>query len=151
VRVRIGFGLIVGLVVYTGSVALACWEDLPLKELVSQNPVIVIGKIDKVDVVPAPKEGESPYTLDTAYITVTKVLKNTLSEDDIKVGDLLPLAIPSINRKAIMSTDIRHTKGQDGVWLLVKEDRKYWATCPGAFQPKDKESEIAKLLKNKDK
>lgn len=128
------------------SVSIACWAAVPLEKLIADNPVIVVGKIEKVDVSPPAKDGKQAVTGDTAHIKVEQVLKNSLAETVITVGDTIPLAMPSQNAKLMVSTDLRYGVGTDGVWILEFKDDKYWATYPGDFRPRNKLGEIKALL-----
>ena len=141
-----GAGVVAGLVLGAASVVQACWVAVPLNALVAQRPVIVTGKIEKIERAQEPKEGEADHAGDTAFITVTKVVKNTLPGTGVKVGDKLTLVMPSVNRKVHVSTEIAYTEGTDGIWLLKVKDGKYVADYPGDLQPKAKESEIVKLV-----
>jgi len=134
-----------------GAAARASWVAVPLAELLQDNPVVVVGKIAGIKVAPVPKKGEPLLTHDTAYITVSKVIKNALAETNIQAGDQLPLAMPSANGGIAMSTDIRYRIGMDGVWILELEDQKYWATYPGDYQPREKEREIAAIVQDQTK
>jgi len=134
-----------------GASVLACWALVPLDKLVEGNAVIVVGTVESIDVAPAPKEGAKQSTFDVAQIRVAKVLKNTLADVKIKVGDCLPLSMPSVNRRMRMSTDIQYKKGKSGVWLLERKDGTYWATYPGDYQAPEKEAEIAALIEKQAK
>jgi hypothetical protein len=144
---RIAAGMLAAAMVTMTAETLACWAPVPLERLLADNPVVVVGKITQIDVAPGPAKGQTQQTYDTAYITVVKVLKNTLRNRRIKAGDRLTLAMPSVNRSSRVSTDICYAKGKDGVWILELKDGKYWATYPGDFQPREKEAEIAALLR----
>src|SRR5688500_16129477 len=73
-RKRIGALVLmwVGLLLAANAV-LACWADVPLEEIVQGSPVVVVGKIVKIDVA-APADRAT----DTAHIQVARVLKNKL-------------------------------------------------------------------------
>lgn len=146
-RKRIVAGVMAGLVGIAATPVWACWAAVPLEKLLRDNPVVVAGKITRIDVAPAPEDGKRQRAYDTGYIRVSKVLKNALKKTEIKVGDELPLSMPSVNRGIMVSTDIRYPKGKEGIWILELKDGKYWATYPGDFQSKDKESTITSLLK----
>jgi len=121
-------------------------DEKKLEKLLQDSPVVVAGKIEKIDLAPAPKDGESQLTYDTGYITVSKVVKNTLEKTEIKVGDKLPLAMPSVNGRIASSVDIRYAKGKEGIWILELKKGKYFAMHPAGLQPKEKERQIAAIL-----
>lgn len=143
---RVLIGVVAGIITVGSTAALASWAFVPLEKLVADNPVIVVGKIEKIDVAPPPKANEPMFTYDTAYIAVSKVLKNTLGKTAIEVGDKLPLGMPSVNRRVAMSTDIRYRKGTEGVWLLERRKGQYWATYPRDLQSLKEEGKIAALI-----
>ncbi len=124
----------------------ACFAMLPLDSLVADNAVIVQGKIVKVDVAPAPKAEPEQQSMDTGYILVSEVLKDQLADQNIRVGDKLPLRFPSKNRKLMISTDISYSKGQSGIWLLEFRDGAFYATYPGDFQSNDRLQDIKNLI-----
>lgn len=138
--------LLIGFCLGGVSAAWAMWAAVPLDELLRDNPVVVAGKITKIDVAAAPGKGESLKTYDTAYLTVSKVLKNTLPRERINPGARLPLAMPAANRRIATSVDLRYRKGIDGIWILEFKSNRFWATYPGDRQPREKEKEIVALL-----
>jgi len=123
----------------------ACFMMIPLEELVKSSPVIVSGKITAVTVSPQ-RKGEGPQLQDTGFLRVDRVLKNTLKDFDITVGDRLPLKFPSQNRIMHISTDIVYRKGQEGVWILDYRDGAFYATYPGDLQSLDQLTAIENLV-----
>lgn len=132
----------------SASPLFACWADVPLREILRKNPVIVIGKIIRIDVT-APEKLKDGYGHDTAYIQVSKLLKNTLKDHPIQTGDEIPLSMPSVNNTMKTSIDIRYKKGTNGIWILEKKKGLFWATYPKDFQKPEKEKEITELLSAK--
>ncbi len=129
------------------------WADVPLEEIVQNSPVVVVGKIEKIDPAEPWKEGMRNY--DTAYITVSKVLKNTLKDTKITIEDKIPLSMPAIIRQGIsglalaLGTDIRYRIGQEGIWILELKDNTFWATYPKDYQPLKKIKEIQDIILRK--
>jgi len=115
---------------------------MPLSQVVKGSPVVVVGKIEAIDVAKASEE----RVYDIAHITVSKVLKNTLEGYPIKVGDKLPLSMPSVNNKVQISTDLHFKKGTEGVWILEIKDKTFWATYPKDYQAADREQKVQKVL-----
>ena len=133
--------LLAALCLGVAPAAFASWAFMPLEKVVEQNAVIVVGKIEKIEV-GKPTEGR---VMDTAYITVSKILKNSLKDNPLAIGGKLPLVMPG---KAGLrsSKDILYKLGQEGVWILEKRDGTYWATFPSDFQPLEKEKEIVAFI-----
>jgi len=129
----------------------ACWAMIPLETVVQENPLVVTGTIVKVKVNAGPETHDGSRLTDIGFIKVDAVLKNTLKDKDIKVGDRLPLQFPSKNSKVMMSTDIRYRKGQSGVWILEYRNNAFHATYPGDFQSADKEAEIKGIIAKEEK
>ena len=124
----------------------ARWGFIPLETLVKENPLIVSGTIVEVKVNPGPEDPEGAQLMDTGWIKVEAVLKNSLKGKDVNTGDRLPLLFPSQNRKIIISTDVVYRKGQSGIWILEYRDKAFYATYPGDLQSADKEKKIKDIL-----
>jgi hypothetical protein len=141
--------LLLGILVL-GKVAHSCWAAWPLEKVVNRNPLIVVGKIEKIEVA-QPRGNDRVY--DTAFIKVRKVLKNNVKGANIKPGVLIPLSMPSVKNKTRMSTDLTYKQGTDGVWLLSYDKaRKAFATGrPDELQPLAKEQKITNIIKSKRK
>ena len=87
---------------------------------------VVVGKIDRI--VDGIERHERTY--DVGAIKISKVLKGPKSLKEVKV--MWPGPAPFA-----LSTDIKHRKGQEGVWILYpdKEEKDvYWASFPTDFQ-----------------
>lgn len=135
---------LLALLVFVVRPAVALWVDMPLEQVVHDSPVVVVGEIKRIE--PAkPATQPGPRRYDMASIAVTKVLKNTLPDLKIVVGDELPLSLPAKGGMAI-STDIHHAVGKNGIWILERKDGTFWATYPKDFQPLDKEAEIQAII-----
>ena len=122
----------------------ASWANMPLKKVVNGSPVVVVGTIGKIEVT---KKDQSHGKLEIAYITVTRVLKNTLRKDKLPKDKLskgmkIPLAMP--NRGT--SKEIIFAKGTTGVWILDFSDGYFWATYPKDYQKPDKEEDIVRII-----
>lgn len=122
----------------------ACFAAVPLKRLVVLNPVIIGGRIEKIE--PVPDEEKTEQDLNIAYIKVEKVLKNELENIKIEKGGFVKLLMPA---KHTISTDIMYKKWQGGIWILEKDKKRdmFWATYPGDLQPTEKEEEIREIIK----
>ena len=123
------------------------WADVPLEEILQNNPVVVVGEIESIDrAAPSDK-------YDIAYITVSRVLKNTLKDKKIKSGDKIPLSMPAIISQGTvrfaLSTDIRYRIGQEGIWILELKDNTFWATYPKDYQPLKKMKDIQYIILRK--
>lgn len=131
----------------TPSGVLACWKDVPLKTIIKKSPVIVIGEITRIKSA-KPPFSEDEQKFDTAFITVTEVLKNDLPKYNIKVGDKLPLSMPSAKNVVKCSTDLIYELGIKGIWIIDYRDKSFWATYPKDFQRMEEEKNIRKILQN---
>ena len=125
----------------------ACWMDVPLDKIVQESPVVVVGKITKIDV-----GKSSERAVDTAHIQVERVLKNGFPASIKSDGEVL-LVMPGKSRQAHSSIDITYSLGQRGVWILESKDngKTFAATYPKDFQPLSKEKEIAEIIAKKKK
>ncbi len=90
---------------------------------------------------PEVENPEGRYLMDTGYIKVDAVLKNTLKDKKVSIGDRLPLQFPSKKNKAMKSTDIVYRKGQSGIWILEYRHKAFHATYPGDLQSAEKEAD----------
>ena len=153
---------------FSMRVAFACWIIIPLEKVVERKPVVVVGKIVKIEVDKArhntiyrvarflntmvskitrtrlAKPGF--YRYDIAYIEVAKILKNELNEPAIRVGFEIPLSMPSINNSVNMSTDIRYKRGTEGVWILEYRDGTFWAMEPKDYQSLNQQKTITQII-----
>ena len=123
--------------------AQACWEWIPLPAVIGANPVVVTGEITAIDLAESQAD---KYVHDTAYITVSEVLKNELAGQTVVVGSRLALSIPSAGNTMQISTDIRYRHGQAGIWILEFRDGSYWATYPGDFQVIDRLAAVRDIV-----
>ena len=153
---------------FSMRVAFACWIIIPLEKVVERKPVVVVGKIVKIEVDKAPHNTiyrvalflntivskitrtrlAEPgfYRYDIAYIEVAKILKNELRKPVIKVGDQILLSMPSINNTVGSSADIRYKKGKEGVWILQYRDGTFWAMGPNDLQPLNQQKIITQII-----
>lgn len=122
--------------------ATAMWSDIPLAKLVADNPVILVGKIEKITPAEQPES-----RLDTAHIRVWEVLKNELKDYEIKTGQTVPLSMPAANSKIMVSTDLNYKKGTEGVWILEFKDNAFWATYPKDYQPMRQKGRIVQIIR----
>ena len=149
------FNLAAGVCLFAGA-ASACWSDIPLEEVISRSPTIVVGKIERIKVAEPPASTpEGLYTttppafaFDIAYIRVSKILKKKTTDIDVKEGKEIPLSMPSVRNETRVSTDIIYPQGMEGVWILSRSDKDttFSATYPKDFQPLEKESNIAAIV-----
>ena len=121
----------------------ACWALTPLPDVIRGNPVVVTGEITAIDL--AEPQADT-YVYDTAYITVSEVLKNELAGQTVVVGSRLALSMPSTGNTMRMSTDIQYRNGQAGIWILEFRDGSYWATYPGDFQAIDRLAAVRDIV-----
>ncbi len=96
------------------STSLACWRPVPLKELIQESHVVVIGEITSITVAAPPQE-EKQYQFDFGEITIQEVLFNTLTNKPLKPNQKLSLSMPSIRNRLQISTDIRYEVGKRGI------------------------------------
>ncbi len=135
----------IGLVVLTAPNADACWLSVPLDKLVKRSPVIIIGTIDSIKIAVPPIK-KYYFLYDTAYITVSDMLKNTLLDFKIVIGNKIPLSLPSESDNMSASTDIYYAKGTTGIWILEYRDNTFWATYPDDLQPKSEEQQVRDII-----
>lgn len=125
----------------TSQIVHAMWAYIPLEKLLSENPVVVAGKIEEI------KHSEDPKDrFSIAYIKVDEVLKNRLKNFKLKVGDKIPLSVPATGKISV-STDIHYPKGKEGIWILEYKDKTFWATYPADYQPLKEKSSIQEIIK----
>lgn len=127
------------------STAFACWEDIPLDEVIQNSDVVIIGEITSINVAEPPKQAEQ-YQYDIAQITVQKVILNTLKNKVIEPNQKLPLSMPSINNKLHLSTDLRYRIGKKGIWILKFQNGKFWAKYPKDYQPMSSKEKIRQIV-----
>ena len=125
--------------------ARAMWAYVPLEKLLAENPVVVVGKIEEIKTSETTKGKVS-----IAYIKVSEVLKNELKDFKIKVGDKIPLSVPTPSMISV-STDINYPKGKEGVWILEYKDKTFWATYPSDYQPLKQKAQIKDILEKQSK
>ena len=104
----------------------ASWAYVPLELRLAGAKYVVVGKVDRI--VDGIERHERTY--DVGAIKISKVLKGPKSLKEVKV--MWPGPAPFA-----LSTDIKHRKGQEGVWILYpdKEEKDvYWASFPTDFQ-----------------
>lgn len=120
-------------------------SGVPLEKVVQESPVVVAGKIEKIAHAERLKN-DADYRYDIAYILVFRIFKNTLKDKKIKMGDKIPLRMPTINSKWQPSTDIYYNIGQEGIWILEYKEEFYWATYSKDYQPLEKAREIQDII-----
>jgi hypothetical protein len=106
--------------------AQASWAYVPLELRMAGATYIVVGKIDRI--VDGIERHDRTY--DVGAIKVSKVLKGPKSLKEVKV--MWPGPAPFA-----LSTDIKHRKGQEGIWILYPDKEVkgvYWASFPTDFQ-----------------
>ncbi|PCJ58804.1 MAG: hypothetical protein COA79_12095 [Planctomycetota bacterium] len=131
------------LMIFTSPMINASWVDIKIEKIIKDNPLIIIGKIEKISTTKASK-GE----IDIAYIKISELLKNKLKNKKIKIGDKIPLSMPGKKKKLSFGTDIRYKKDQEGIWILEFKNNVYWATYPKDFQPLKEKKKIIKIIKS---
>ena len=88
----------------------ASWAYVPLELRLAGAKYVVVGKIDRI--VDGIERHERTY--DVGAIKISKVLKGPKSLKEVKV--MWPGPAPFA-----LSTDIKHRKGQEGVWILYPD------------------------------
>lgn len=124
----------------------ASWIDVPLEKVIAESQVVVAGKIESIRIAKPKPSNKYDYQYDTAYITVSKVLKNELKNRIIKKGSKLPLAMPSINNRVSTSIDLHYEYGKEGIWILEFRDKAFRAEYIKDYQPLTNEKEITFIL-----
>lgn len=125
----------------SSSVVKAMWANVPLEKLLEENPVVLVGRILNVTAAGPGKE-----KFDTAHILVEEVLKNGLQELKINKGDKIPLSMPAA-AEVKASTDIRYSRGTQGVWILEYKDKTFRATYPKDLQPLEHKESIVQIIR----
>lgn len=126
--------------------AWAIWAPVALEVLVDESFVIVEGKVTKIE-----KAGFAigNRNQDVATITVTSVLKSLPHLNKPKQIRLLQPAEGGI----AVSTDLRSSLGQAGIWLLVKHPERdgYLVKHPFQFQASDQKEKLVELIAAREK
>ncbi|MGC6482355.1 MAG: hypothetical protein ACON4T_02135 [Synechococcus sp.] len=133
--------------VLTPASGFACWMRVPLDRMVDQKPLIVVGKIEHVEM-GEPLQREVKYVRDIGVLKVSRVLKNTDSDRIVRVGDTLRMRMGSPRNKTPISADIHYAEGVEGVWLLDVDTNGYvdGTSHPEQVQPIESEAEIIALI-----
>jgi hypothetical protein len=122
--------LLVALLSFTSSGAVAMWAELSFDELVARSDLIVTGRFEG-PVKPASK-GDGPTV---GAIKITSVLKGPP-----RIQSAL-IALPS-PQAPISSSDIIYRPGQEGLWFLRRKEGGqadvYLADHPQRFVPSDR-------------
>ena len=121
---------LIPLIVLAGWLAVpqaqASWAYVPLELRMAGATYIVVGKIDRI--VDGIERHDRTY--DVGAIKVSKVLKGPKTLKEIKI--MWPGPAPFA-----LSTDIKHRKGQEGIWILYPDKEVkdvYWASFPTDYQ-----------------
>lgn len=125
------------------TLAIGCWRDVPLPELIRKRPVIVVGRIAYVARAPAgPTEQDERD--DVAFLAVSEVVK--AEGVTIAVNAMLPIQMPAASNRVRTSTDIRFKEGDDGVWLLTRSNGCWLATYPKDHLPLAELPQLKRLV-----
>ena len=135
---------------------------ITLDSLIGKSQIVVFGEITEIYNAPvaqseydimdmsAKKEISPPVMKDTAYITVTKVLKNTLPEVKIEIGDRIPLTVvasdSSFHPGYIYLFDHAYHLGIVGFWILEFKNNNFYAFRYDCYQSPQKEKEIREII-----
>jgi len=155
------------ILIFSTRVALGCWASVPLEKIVKGGHVVVVGEIVRIKearplhfvvyqfadlfkemIAKIARRKEPRRAYDIAYIEVAEVLKNELRKPTIKVGDQIPLSMPSMKNSVRTSTDIRYKKGTAGVWILRYHDGTFWVTHPDNAQSLNQQKIITQIIHN---
>ncbi len=144
--------------------AAGCWGPIAIEKLISESSVIVVGEVTKIinsPNTPSPENdamvtGEKrliqrPTMQDTAYITVSRVFKNTLPDTKIGIGDRIPLTVIASDSAfwtSIIIFDHPKPIGTFGIWIIEFKNNKYYAFHPTTLQPLANEEEIVNIINN---
>ena len=150
-------GFVLASVVHVGSAGV--WKVYKPSSVAQHAPIIVSGKIVKIDVAAAEtREGDQLRFLDRAHIRIDRVHKIALSDFDSKpttitafmhsVDKTVPGSETKDGSKVCYSTsmDLRYEVETEAVWLLfLKENGRFYINChPQQHQPLDKEEDFLK-------
>jgi hypothetical protein len=120
----------------------ACWAPLSLERLVENSPTVIVGKIERVGFA-LPSE----RSCGTAYIKVSKVLKNTAKNIEVTQGKEVPLSIPAlVNLRELRTT--KYATGTEGVWFLFQKEKSstFWIFAQTGVQPLAEEPNITAII-----
>ena len=129
---------IILLVLFLASVCFAEWADIPLKDIIKESDLIVVGTLDEVK-----EHTKNGIDYGQGVIVVHKVLRGIVQKDKEKVtliwSNPTGLACPRVEQ--------RYNQNKKGIWMLsLQKDGKVRADYPKRYQSIEKESEILKLL-----
>jgi hypothetical protein len=125
----------------------ACWVAVSLDQLVTAADLVVVGRITRTNGRITLGEGEARRRYVLATITVREVLKGSRVR-------FVRLAYPSgepVDGSGLMwsvSTDISYHAGQDGIWILTKDQEQdfFWADYPDDYQKLTARPAVVKAL-----
>lgn len=120
---------------------------VPVEQRLETCPVVVAGKIEKVQVNDQPDRNTLRWN-DTAFLKVAAVLKNDMKLPAVQEGATLKLAMSSIKNKRRMSNDLMFKEGDQGVWLLSYADESFSVGYPGDLLPLKEQQKVAEMLRN---
>ncbi len=99
--------------------ASACWMRMEQEAIAAKAPVVVSGKIIRIDSAAAEARGR---VLDVAHLKVSAVHKNELKDVPDKPGGVVKVRMNSAEARTRASTDIRYPEGTEGIWYLYLRD-----------------------------
>lgn len=121
--------------------AAAMWAPAPIEVLIDQADLVIAGKV--TGVAPAGFALHNrPQSI--ATIDVLRVLKSLPGHGQPK---LVKLAQPAVGGLAL-STDLAYRVGQEGIWLLRRDDANgvYVVNHPSQYQPADQWKTLSALV-----
>ena len=159
------FIIAIGQLILSSPVIFASWIAVPLDTVIKRSPVVVIGTVDSIKTA-LPLDSKYEFeddsaqltviwnrgypvegmVYDTAYISVSEVLKNTLPDVEIEVGDIIRLSMPSETDNVGSSNDIYYNKGTTGIWILDWCHDTFWATYPKDLQPLSAQQQVRDII-----
>ncbi len=140
VRKYSGLQVIVILFFYFAVPVKSSWMAIDIVEFAQRSPLIITGKIVKVDYIESDKMREYDY----AYIKIDKVLKNVFKDLPLKYGDTLKVLMSPVRVSGWCTTDIRYKEGRGGLWILKMYNNLEFSICshPDQLQPRYKQREL---------
>lgn len=108
------------------------WEKYPLKNLVEDNPLIIVGKVVRVQQI-----SRKGAAFDIVYIRITRVLKNSLPKNAPRFAKEVPLWMPSTRDETMSTDDVRHPFDAEGIWFLRPTDGTDKRRPKGVFHTQD--------------
>lgn len=120
----------------------SCFIYIEAKEFAKSCPVILSGKIVRIEVTPS-VNGASQVI---AYIKISKIHKNILKDVGLTIGEEFPVYMSAIHSNYEDSTEIRYCLDTQGIWLITLDENGLFRinSHPVQYQCSQKEKELKK-------